>query len=58
MKAWKIKYYKGLGTSTNKEGQEYFKNINAHEKIFRYEGDEDITKIDMAFSKKRADDRK
>lgn len=35
-KTWKVKYYKGLGTSTSKEGQEYFKNINIHEKVFRY----------------------
>lgn len=27
LKTWRVKYYKGLGTSTNKEGQEYFKNI-------------------------------
>ena len=24
---WKIKYYKGLGTSNRKEAQEYFKNL-------------------------------
>ncbi len=27
---WKIKYYKGLGTSTAKEAGEYFSNINAN----------------------------
>lgn len=27
---WKIKYYKGLGTSTSKEAGEYFTNINAN----------------------------
>jgi DNA topoisomerase-2 len=27
---WKIKYYKGLGTSTGKEAGEYFANINAN----------------------------
>jgi DNA topoisomerase II len=27
---WKIKYYKGLGTSTAKEAGEYFANINAN----------------------------
>jgi DNA topoisomerase-2 len=25
---WKIKYYKGLGTSTSQEAREYFKNIS------------------------------
>ena len=27
---WKIKYYKGLGTSTSKEAGDYFANINAN----------------------------
>ena len=27
-KGWKVKYYKGLGTSTSKEFKEYFKNKN------------------------------
>jgi DNA topoisomerase-2 len=27
---WKIKYYKGLGTSTSKEAGEYFKNIKSN----------------------------
>lgn len=26
-KGWKIKYYKGLGTSTDKEAQEYFNEL-------------------------------
>ena len=55
-KGWEIKYYKGLGTSTNKEAKEYFKNM----KYVSYEYDEDKTNesIDKAFNKKRADDRK
>jgi DNA topoisomerase-2 len=31
---WKIKYYKGLGTSTSEEAKEYFKNIE--DKLIRY----------------------
>ena len=30
IKLWRIKYYKGLGTSTAEEGREYFENINRH----------------------------
>lgn len=53
---WKIKYYKGLGTSTKSEFKEYFeqpKIVN-----FAYNGDECDDVIDMAFNKKRAEDRK
>ena len=53
---WKIKYYKGLGTSTGKEFKEYFE----HKKIvnFTYAGDGSDDAIDMVFNKGRADDRK
>jgi DNA topoisomerase-2 len=53
---WKIKYYKGLGTSTGKEFREYFKQ----KKIvgFEHNGIVSDDSIDMAFNKKRADDRK
>jgi len=53
---WKIKYYKGLGTSTGKEFKEYFE----HKKIvnFTYAGDASDDAIDMVFNKGRADDRK
>ncbi|CAG9332775.1 unnamed protein product [Blepharisma stoltei] len=58
-KAWNIKYYKGLGTSTNKEAREYFENIQRHRIEFLYDNEEhDGDSIDMAFNKKRADDRK
>lgn len=30
-KGWDTKYYKGLGTSTNKEAKEYFDNISRHQ---------------------------
>ena len=54
-KGWKIKYYKGLGTSTGKEFREYFEK----KKIvgFSHSEKSDNT-IDMVFNKKRADDRK
>jgi DNA topoisomerase-2 len=52
---WKIKYYKGLGTSTGKEFREYFQN----NKIVNFAHTEDTGDcIDMIFNKKRANDRK
>jgi DNA topoisomerase-2 len=56
VKGWKIKYYKGLGTSTGKEFREYFKE----KKIvgFEHNGETTTNSIDMVFNKKRSDDRK
>jgi len=69
-KNWKIKYYKGLGTSTAAEAREYF--VDFEKKLINYawednedeetelpykkENDEDS--ILLAFEKVRADDRK
>ena len=55
-KGWKIKYYKGLGTSTGKEFKEYFENKKIVE--FKHEGVESSNAIDKVFNKKRSDDRK
>ncbi|XP_078501642.1 DNA topoisomerase 2-alpha isoform X2 [Lissotriton helveticus] len=57
-KSWKIKYYKGLGTSTSKEAKEYFAEMNRHRIPFKYAGPEDDAAITLAFSKKQIDDRK
>jgi DNA topoisomerase-2 len=56
MNNWKIKYYKGLGTSTGKEFREYFQQ----KKIvgFQHTGKESDETIDLIFNKKRASDRK
>jgi DNA topoisomerase-2 len=52
---WKIKYYKGLGTSTPAEAREWFQNL--HE--IKYEWDDKTDEsINLAFNKKQADDRK
>jgi DNA topoisomerase-2 len=56
-KGWKIKYYKGLGTSTSAEAKEYFSHLETHEVHFKWDETAD-NYIDLAFSKKRADDRK
>ena len=54
-KGWKVKYYKGLGTSTREEAKDYFSKVNA----VRFDYDEKADKsIDLAFNKQRADDRK
>ena len=53
---WKIKYFKGLGTSTAKEFKEYFSNKKMV--YFKHDGVSCDNAIDMAFNKKRADDRK
>ena len=57
-KGWTIKYYKGLGTSTPKEAKEYFAEMDDHQKSFSYGGAEDDVAIDMAFSKKKIEERK
>uniref|UniRef100_A0A7M4E424 DNA topoisomerase 2 n=1 Tax=Crocodylus porosus TaxID=8502 RepID=A0A7M4E424_CROPO len=56
--SWKIKYYKGLGTSTSKEAKEYFADMARHRIRFRYSGPEDDAAITLAFSKKKIDERK
>eukprot|EP00012_Vannella_robusta_P014348 CAMPEP_0206208480 /NCGR_PEP_ID=MMETSP0166-20121206/16297_1 /ASSEMBLY_ACC=CAM_ASM_000260 /TAXON_ID=95228 /ORGANISM="Vannella robusta, Strain DIVA3 518/3/11/1/6" /LENGTH=50 /DNA_ID=CAMNT_0053629611 /DNA_START=20 /DNA_END=168 /DNA_ORIENTATION=+ len=33
---WKIKYYKGLGTSTATEAKNYFKDLPKHRIKFKY----------------------
>ena len=54
LKGWKIKYYKGLGTSTNAEAKEYFSDIDRHKIDFRYDGVADIEAIALAFAKTTA----
>jgi len=54
-RGWSTKYYKGLGTSTAAEARDYFTSMNTIEYI--WDTDADGT-IDLAFNKKRADDRK
>ncbi|AFZ79356.1 DNA topoisomerase II, putative [Theileria equi strain WA] len=58
LSTWHIKYYKGLGTSTDKEFKEYFSNLPEHLIDFTYIDQNDDDSIDLAFSKKRVDDRK
>ncbi len=54
-KGYKIKYYKGLGTSTSKEFKEYFKD----KRLVHFQLEEtDISLIDKIFNKTKADERK
>lgn len=55
LRGWSTKYYKGLGTSTASEARDYFTTMNTVEYIWDETTD---TTIDLAFNKKRADDRK
>jgi DNA topoisomerase II len=55
---WKLKYYKGLGTSTSKEAKEYFSNMNRHCISFEYSGIRDDLSIQLAFNKCLVDERK
>ena len=54
-RGWNVKYYKGLGTSTAQEACDYFRNMNMVEYTWDPTSDEHI---DLAFNKKRSDDRK
>mmetsp|Transcript_149615 Transcript_149615/g.363390 ORF Transcript_149615/g.363390 Transcript_149615/m.363390 type:complete len:1277 (-) Transcript_149615:203-4033(-) len=57
-RGWSIKYYKGLGTSTAAEAKAYFSAMDDHRLDFEWKNKKEGEFIDMAFSKKRADDRK
>ncbi|KAM7519686.1 hypothetical protein LguiB_018648 [Lonicera macranthoides] len=57
-KGWKIKYYKGLGTSTGKDTKEYFKDLGRHKKDLIWVDEQDGDAIELAFSKKKIEARK
>lgn len=55
---WTHKYYKGLGTSTSVDAVEYFSKLDKHLKEFHALELDEPPLIELAFSKKKADDRK
>lgn len=55
-KGWTFKYLKGLGSSKEKDAKEYFKSMRTL--LYRWNGKESDDALDLAFNKKRADDRK
>ena len=57
-RGWEHKYYKGLGTSTTEEAQIYFRDLDKHLKEFHIMQESEVELIDLAFSKKKADERK
>ena len=66
IKSWDIKYYKGLGTSTSEEAKCYFTNFDDKNICYAICDEDDdgttkelsIDKIELAFDKKRSEDRK
>jgi DNA topoisomerase-2 len=54
-RGWHVKYYKGLGTSDPKEAREWF--VRMAEVKYDWDGTTDDS-LQLAFNKKRADDRK
>jgi DNA topoisomerase-2 len=55
-KGWEIKYYKGLGTSTSEEAVQYFRDLKLVD--YKYTGETSTEKLNLAFDKKKADERK
>ncbi len=55
---WRVKYYKGLGTSTSKEAKEYFSDMSRHCIAFEHTGVRDDLAIQLAFNKRLVEDRK
>ena len=53
---WKVRYLKGLGSSSDAEAKEYFR-LNRRVK-YEYTGKPSDDAFDLAFNKNRADDRK
>lgn len=57
-RGWEHKYYKGLGTSTTEDAQMYFRDLDKHLKEFHTMEANEPELIELAFSKKKADERK
>ena len=62
-RGWNIKYYKGLGTSTEDEAKEYFRQMRTVDYTWTATDDPKQPSpseqaLDLAFNKARADDRK
>lgn len=56
---YKIKYYKGLGTSTSQEAREYFKDIGTRTLMYVSKDDQaTVGAMELAFKKVLASDRK
>ena len=47
--SYKVKYYKGLGTSTSKDARDYFTNLDKHRLEFAESTVDDIERLEVAF---------
>ena len=54
--SYRVKYYKGLGTSTTSEAKDYFRDMKLVE--YTWEGNKSEDAITLAFAKDRSNDRK
>ncbi|TKX21256.1 DNA topoisomerase-like protein 2 [Elsinoe australis] len=57
-KGWEHKYFKGLGTNETTDAEIYFADLDKHLKEFHTMQEHEHQLIDLAFSKKKADERK
>lgn len=46
---YRVKYYKGLGTSTSQDARKYFSNLETHRIVFSSPKQEDVLRLHMAF---------
>jgi DNA topoisomerase-2 len=58
LRKWRVKYYKGLGTSTPKEAKEYFSNLQKHRLKFQWKSSKEDKLIDNVFSETQSAWRK
>ena len=57
-RGWEHKYYKGLGTSSDEDAEKYFRDLDKHLKEFHRMQEDEPELLELAFSKKKADERK
>ena len=55
---WEHKYYKGLGTSGDEDAEKYFRDLDKHLKEFHTMQEKEAELLELAFAKKKADERK
>ena len=58
LRTWNVKYYKGLGTSSNQEGKLYFQGLRHHLRDFHRARESDFAALDLAFNQSNAAQRK
>ena len=57
LSGWKVKYYKGLGTSTANEAKDYFKTMGKNMTNYKWDKPTDDNML-LAFKKEKTDERK